>query len=159
VPDDQDVAGLSVTTARGHLPGQRTALSEELMASLHEAFDGEVADRMPRLRAVPTERPGRELVSQARRDAHSLASSAAVVGMADVSRCARALEFRFDALLVDPSEPLPESLADDIAELDALLLAGSAARQDSLASRAASSTAAPDTGAGGGDDTRTDGAS
>jgi len=133
VPDDQDVAGPSVTTARGHLPGQRHALSEELMASLHEAFAGEVADRMPRLRAVPTARPGRELIQQARRDAHSLASSAAVVGMADVSRCARALEFRFDALLVDPSEPLPESLVDDVAELDALLLAGAASREAAVA--------------------------
>ena len=103
------------------------------MASLHEAFAGEVADRMPRLRAVPTARPGRELIQQARRDAHSLASSAAVVGMADVSRCARALEFRFDALLVDPSEPLPESLVDDVAELDALLLAGAASREAAVA--------------------------
>lgn len=121
MPDDQDVSGPSVTTSGGRPPGQRSALTEELMESLHEAFAGEVDDRMPRLRSVAGSVPGRELLLQARRDAHSLASSAAVVGRAEVSRCARALEFHLDSLLVEPNAPFPESLAGEIAHLDALL--------------------------------------
>lgn len=123
MPDDQDVAGPSVTTPRGQVPGPRPALSEELMASLREAFSGEVEDRMPRLRGVVGAIAGRELLQQARRDAHSLASSAAVVGLADVSRCARALEFHLDSLLVEPNAPLPESLPGEIAYLNGLLAA------------------------------------
>ncbi len=91
------------------------------MASLHEAFAGEVADRMPRLRAVPTGRPGRELIQQARRDAHSLASSAAIVGAADVARCAARVEAGLERCLRDPAPGLPAPVVADAEQLTALL--------------------------------------
>lgn len=56
---------------------------------LREAFAGELAARLPRLEAL-TDRPA------ARRDAHTLASSAAVVGEPEISRLARAVEADLD---------------------------------------------------------------
>jgi HPt (histidine-containing phosphotransfer) domain-containing protein len=63
-------------------------LPEQAVAGLREAFAGEVAERLPRLHAaLAAGRPGDAL-----RDAHTLGSSAAVVGEAEVSRAARAAE-------------------------------------------------------------------
>lgn len=61
------------------------------LAGLREAFAVEVAERLPRLQAaVATGRP--EDLTGAVRDAHSLGSSAVVVGEPDASRAARAAE-------------------------------------------------------------------
>lgn len=61
------------------------ALPEEVRLALREAFTREVAARLPHLR-VPDDL---ELVRQ---DAHSLASSAWVVGEREISVLARAVE-------------------------------------------------------------------
>lgn len=56
---------------------------------LRRAFAGELAERLPRLEAL-TDR------TAARRDAHTLASSATVVGEPEISRLARAVEADLD---------------------------------------------------------------
>lgn len=61
------------------------------MAALHDAFAGEVAERLPRLR-VAADTGDADLLAAALRDAHSLGSSSAVLGEADASLCARAAE-------------------------------------------------------------------
>ena len=81
MPDDQDVAALGV-------PPQRRTLPPEALAGLRDAFAGEVAARLPRLRELLTAPPGPDAL----RDAHALGSSAVVVGEAEASRTARALE-------------------------------------------------------------------
>ena len=65
------------------------------MADLHRAFAGEVAVRLPRLLADP-------FGADAVRDAHTLGSSAVVVGRLDVSRTARGLEAELTADTPDP---------------------------------------------------------
>lgn len=76
-------------------PGPATAAARRLpahaLASLREAFADELAERLPRLQAVARDWPD-GLREQALRDAHSLASSAAMMGEADASRAARAAE-------------------------------------------------------------------
>jgi len=68
----------------------RGALPEEVRRGLREAFAREVAARLPHLR-----RPDDwELV---RHDAHSLASSAWVVGERDISVLARAVEEQLES--------------------------------------------------------------
>lgn len=70
--------------ARGH------TLPDGLLDSLREAFAGEVADRLPRLlAAVDDPRAEPDVV---RRDVHTLASSAWVVGDEELSRAARVVE-------------------------------------------------------------------
>lgn len=78
MPDDQDVAA----------PRPARALPPEAMESLREAFAGEVATRLPRLRQLLDGPPGPDAL----RDAHALGSSAVVVGEPGASRTARALE-------------------------------------------------------------------
>ncbi|MCU1587185.1 MAG: hypothetical protein JWN31_678 [Frankiales bacterium] len=59
-------------------------------ASLREAFAGEVDARLPRLQSL---RAGDESVlDDARRDAHSLASSAVIVDEPEIARLAQAVE-------------------------------------------------------------------
>jgi HPt (histidine-containing phosphotransfer) domain-containing protein len=70
-------------------------LPPEALVGLRQAYARELAERLPRLRAAV--RSGQESrLRAATRDAHSLGSSAAVVGEAEASRTARAAE----ALLV-----------------------------------------------------------
>jgi len=116
VPEDHDVAGPSATTSR-----KRTAMSDELVASLREAFTEEVVDRLPRLLAVRSAVPGRAVLAQARRDAHSLTGSAAVVGEAEAARCTRAVELQLEAVLDDVPGPLPAGLLTAIDLLESLL--------------------------------------
>ncbi|MGZ6791460.1 MAG: Hpt domain-containing protein [Mycobacteriales bacterium] len=56
---------------------------------LRQAFAGELAERLPRIEAL-TDRPA------VRRDAHTLASSASVVGEPEIARLARAVEVDVD---------------------------------------------------------------
>lgn len=116
VPEDHDVAGPSVTTSR-----KRAAMSDELVASLREAFTEEVVDRMPRLLAMRTAAPGRDVLTQARRDAHSLAGSSAVVGQAEAARCARSVELQIETVLDDVPGPLPAALLTSVDLLETLL--------------------------------------
>ncbi len=72
-------------------------LPPEALASLREAFAGEVEDRLPRLLALLAGPPGPDAL----RDAHALGSSAVVVGEAEASRTARALEAELGHDVVD----------------------------------------------------------
>lgn len=81
MPDELDVAAARV-------PSSRRALPPQALADLREAFAGEVAARLPRLQELLDGPPGPDAL----RDAHALGSSAVVVGEADASRTARALE-------------------------------------------------------------------
>jgi HPt (histidine-containing phosphotransfer) domain-containing protein len=74
--------------ARDGAPRTARVLPAEAVASLRDAFRGEVEDRLPRLLALLDGQPG----EGALRDAHALGSSAVVVGEAEASRTARALE-------------------------------------------------------------------
>ena len=78
MPDAQDVTS----------PRPPRTLPPEAVASLREAFAGEVASRLPRLRALLDGPPGPDAL----RDAHALGSSAVVVGEPAASRTARAIE-------------------------------------------------------------------
>ena len=78
MPDAQDLAS----------PRPPRTLPPEALASLREAFAGEVASRLPRLQELLDGPPGPDAL----RDAHALGSSAVVVGEPDASRTARALE-------------------------------------------------------------------
>ena len=73
--------------------GQETAravLPEAVRASLREAFAAEVLERLPRIVALlDSQTTDRET---ARRDVHTLASSAWVVDEPQISRLARAVE-------------------------------------------------------------------
>lgn len=91
MPEDQDVAEIGVRPARRVLP-------PEALAGLREAFAGEVAARLPRLQELLVGPPGPDAL----RDAHALGSSAVVVGEADASRSARALEAELGADAPDP---------------------------------------------------------
>ncbi|HWG95087.1 MAG TPA: Hpt domain-containing protein [Mycobacteriales bacterium] len=83
-------------------------LPEQAVAGLREAFAAEVAERLPRLHAaLAAGRP-----ADALRDAHTLGSSALVVGEPGVGRAARAAEA---AMLAG------EPAAEHVAELAALL--------------------------------------
>lgn len=81
MPDDQDVAGPAAPRVRRPLPA-------EALSGLRDAFTDEVASRLPRLLLMLEGPPGPDAL----RDAHALGSSAVVVGEADASRCARAIE-------------------------------------------------------------------
>ena len=106
-----DEASLAVAATR--------RLPADALAGLREAFAGEVAERLPRLRDAVASGDGAAL-DAALRDAHSLGSSAVIVGEAEVSRTARAAE----ALLLDRQAGAPDvlpALRDRVAELDRLL--------------------------------------
>jgi HPt (histidine-containing phosphotransfer) domain-containing protein len=106
VPDDQAVAGSASRPARRALPPQA-------VAELREAFAGEVEGRLPRLLELLDGPPGPDAL----RDAHALGSSAVVVGEADASRCARALEAELGSDTPDPDRVagLVRELADRLA--------------------------------------------
>ena len=96
----------------------RTALRglpDAAVASLCQAFRDEVAERLPRvLQAVRTRDP--DQLAQALRDAHTLGSSAFVMGESEAGKVARAVE----ALLLDgtdlrPLAPLVDVLAAELA--------------------------------------------
>jgi HPt (histidine-containing phosphotransfer) domain-containing protein len=90
------------------VPAAVRRLPEQAVAGLREAFAAEVAERLPRLHAaLAAGRPEDTL-----RDAHTLGSSALVVGEPVVGRVARAAEA---ALLAG------EPAHDRVAELAALL--------------------------------------
>ena len=84
MPEDDAVAG-----AR-RIP---RVLPPEALASLRDAFRDEVEARLPRLLALLDGPPGPDSL----RDAHALGSSAVVVGEAEASRTARALEAELGA--------------------------------------------------------------
>ena len=117
--DEQGLAAVTAVTTVATVATVATRrLPPQAVASLREAFADELAERLPRLRAAV--RSGRDdLLQQALRDAHSLASSAAVVGEGEASGAARAAE----ALLVarPPGAGAPTSLIDRVDELSAHL--------------------------------------
>ena len=86
-------------------------LPESAMASIREAFVGEVSERLPRLREA-ARTLDRAQLAEALRDVHTLGSSAYVVGENDAALTARAAE----AILLDDG-PL-EAFAALVAELD-----------------------------------------
>jgi HPt (histidine-containing phosphotransfer) domain-containing protein len=112
VPDDQDRVGPAVRRVRPPLPAAA-------LAGLREAFADEVAARLPRLLLLL----GGPAAPDAVRDAHALGSSAVVVGEADASRCARALEAELGADSPD-RERVAELVRELAARLDAWLPAG-----------------------------------
>lgn len=78
-------------------------LPDEMLAELREAFAAEVADRLPRLLAAARGGwRGPDVV----RDAHSLASSAFVVGRPEAATLARDVEVRLLA-----GQPIDEQVA------------------------------------------------
>jgi HPt (histidine-containing phosphotransfer) domain-containing protein len=107
VHDEQELA----TASTRRLP-------PEALAGLREAFAAELAERLPRLRQA-VDSGDDVLLRQAVRDAHSLGSSAAVVGEADASRTARAAE----ALLAERpgGAPVPPDLVSRVDELASCL--------------------------------------
>lgn len=106
MPDDQAVAGSASRPARRALP-------PEALADLRDAFTGEVETRLPRLLELLDGPPGPDAL----RDAHALGSSAVVVGEADASRSARALEAELSADSPDQDRlaALVRELADRLA--------------------------------------------
>lgn len=80
-------------------PRAPRVLPPEALASLRDAFAGEVEDRLPRLLALLDGPPGPEAL----RDAHALGSSAVVVGENEASRTARALEAELGHDVPDPA--------------------------------------------------------
>ncbi len=86
-------------------------LPESAMASIREAFAGEVSERLPRLREA-ARTLDRAQLGEALRDVHTLGSSAYVVGENDAALTARAAE----AVLIDDG-PL-EAFAALITELE-----------------------------------------
>ena len=102
MPDAQDLAR----------PRPPRTLPPEAVASLREAFAGEVASRLPRLRELLDGPPGPDAL----RDAHALGSSAVVVGEPAASRAARAIEAELGA-----ESPDQERLALLVRELSELL--------------------------------------
>ena len=71
----------------------RPSLPAGAQAALREAFAAEVTERLPRIAALTDPTCDRET---ARRDVHTLASSAWVVGEPQISRLARAVEDDLD---------------------------------------------------------------
>ena len=66
-------------------------LPASVLAALADSFAAEVRERLPRLEALAA---GTGAVELARRDAHTLASSACVVDRPDIAVLARAVEER-----------------------------------------------------------------
>lgn len=90
-------------------------------AGLAEAFAGEVAARLPALLSAVARLP--DATAEATTHAHTLASSAAVLGETEASRAARACE---ELLLPYATRAVPSSVAADAAahaETVAVLLA------------------------------------
>jgi HPt (histidine-containing phosphotransfer) domain-containing protein len=88
----------------GEETGGRSALPD-VQVSLRQAFAGEVAARLPRLEAL---RDGdAEDHDAAVRDAHTLASSAVIIGEPQIAELARAVE---DDPVGGPVDDLVEAL-------------------------------------------------
>lgn len=82
----------------------------DVQLALREAFAGEIAARLPRLQALAD--GNLEVVEDARRDAHTLASSAIIVGEPEIASLAHAVELALtdgplDALLAALKGYLP----------------------------------------------------
>jgi hypothetical protein len=105
------------------------ALPERAVAALRDAFAGEVATRLPGMQSAACEVLSTGAVSAARAlcsHAHTLASSAAVLGEAVASRHARHCEELLLAWTRDDAATVPREVAVDAAqdvEAVALLLA------------------------------------
>ncbi|MCW2601028.1 MAG: hypothetical protein JWM02_2857 [Frankiales bacterium] len=82
----------------------RAALSPKVRDALRQAFAAEVAARLPRLALLEGPASASDL-DAARRDAHTLGSSAWVVEEPEISRLARAVEEQLQ------DGPVPELLA------------------------------------------------
>lgn len=91
-----------------------SSLPAAALASLREAFAEEVSERLPRLRAAAATLDP-DLLRVAVRDAHTLGSSAYVVGADAAARTARAVE----SVLLGEGEL--EGLVALVADLDARL--------------------------------------
>ncbi len=96
-------------------------LPPDVVASLREAFAEELAERLPRLRQMAREASESserdpELRTLAIRDAHTLGSSAYVVGEPEAAGLAR----RTEALLLDDHRD-PRALVAALGALDAAL--------------------------------------
>lgn len=118
VAGPEDVAGAGARRAPRVLP-------PEALASLRDAFAGEVSDRLPRLLALLDGPPAPDAL----RDAHALGSSAVVVGEAEASRTARALEVELGNDAPDRARcaELVRELADQLAPWTRAAGAGSRA--------------------------------
>ena len=86
------------------------------LAGLHEAFAGEVAQRLPALTAAVGSGDPAALAA-AVRDAHSLGSSAAVVGEPEASRAARRVEALLSDLQTADRGPWLAVLRDEVETL------------------------------------------
>lgn len=84
----------------GEAPAALRHLPPPVVAELRRAFRAEVAERLPRLAATVHRAAAADLVD-AVRDAHTLGSSAAVVGECEASRQARATEGALQAPVPD----------------------------------------------------------
>lgn len=83
--DVRDQAGAGAPAVR--------RLPADALAGLRTAYAGELAERLPRLRAAAAAaRPDAGLLAAACRDAHALASSSVVVGEVVAAAAARAVE-------------------------------------------------------------------
>lgn len=74
------------------VPEHLRRLPPQAREGLAEAFRSEVSARLPRLQAVADGKATAAELEQARRDAHTLGSSATVLGEPSAAQCARALE-------------------------------------------------------------------
>lgn len=119
MPDERGPADAG--TGGVQAPRRRPALPPDVVASLHAAFQQEVRRRVPRLRRLRRDVPGHEVLAQAQRDAHTLASSAVVVGEAEAARCARALEGALGQCLLQPLAPPPPEVLAEAERLASLL--------------------------------------
>lgn len=88
-------------------------LPDSALADLRDAFAGEVAERLPRLRqAAASGDP--EGLRGAQRDVHTLGSSAYIVGAVDAARTAREAE---EALLAGAAPERFRALVEELAAL------------------------------------------
>lgn len=95
------------------------ALPERAVAALRDAFAGEVATRLPGMQSAAAEVLTTGAVSAARTlitHAHTLASSAAVLGEAMASRYARHCEELLVLALASPVDVVPREVAVGAAE-------------------------------------------
>ena len=67
----------------------------DALDALRETFAGEIAGRLPRLQALASGHA--DVIEDARRDAHTIASSAIIVGEPDIARLAHAVELELAA--------------------------------------------------------------
>lgn len=121
MPDDRALPAPNAAAPTTVPRRPRAGLPPEVLAGLREAFAGELAQRLPRLCRLSRPMPGRDVLVQALRDVHTLASSAVVVGELEAARCARGLEAALEDCLRDPATPLPAAVPVEADRLAALL--------------------------------------